>query len=355
MHLQTSAARRLNLVLACLGAAALVPAVTPMAQAESRPVASPGFTVSTFAVPPAGLSKPDSLALIEGSVWIGYGNGGKPDGSNGAMSQIVQYSLDGKVQKTLTIKGHNDGLKLDPVTKKVWALQNEDGDADIVVVDPQTGAMESYVFGPGKHGGGYDDVVFKNGQAFVTASAPSVDGGKTNPGPSVVTATLVAADHTVKVEPAFAGAPTVTDIVTGKTETVNLTDPDSITEAPSGDLVMTSQDDGEILLIRETSVAGGTGGVLHLLGGVKIDDTTFTTAQQGFLLVADTAANMVYKIEAANWGRGKAFSAMSGVEATKTDPAIAGYVGLMDMSSGALVPIVADMQAPHGMIFVEAR
>ncbi len=353
MLCQTSIGRRSSLAVSLIGAA-LVPACTLSALADTPPLASAGFVLSTFATPPAGLSKPDSLALIKGNVWIGYGNGGKPDGSGGAVSQIVEYSRDGKALKTLTIKGHNDGLKLDPVTNKVWALQNEDGDANIVVIDPQTGTMDTYAFDAGKHGGGYDDVVFKNGQAFVTASAPSVDGGKKNPGPSIVTVKL-GADHKVKVETAFAGTPTVIDMVTGKTETLNLTDPDSITEAPSGDLVMTSQDDGELLFVQKTSTTGGEGHVLHLLGGVKVDDTTFASAKHGFLLVADTAANAVYKIESANWGVGAAYSAMSGVDATKTEAAVPGYVGLLDLKSGALLPVVASMQAPHGMIFVPAQ
>ncbi len=348
---RTSALPNLTLAAVLGGAVVLLPAC---ALAESSTVASPGFTASIFATAPKGLSKPDSLALIDDKIWIGYGNQGKPDGSNGAVSQIVEYSLDGKVQRTLTIQGHNDGLKLDPVTKKVWALQNEDGNANLVVIDPVTDAMETYAFAAGTHGGGYDDVTFKNGQAFVTASAPSVDGGKKNPGPSIVTAKLLA-DHKVQVEPAFPGTPMVTDLVTGKAETLNLTDPDSIAEAPSGDLVMTSQDDGEILFIHKASATGGTGSVLHLLGGIKVDDTAFASATKGFLLVADTAANVVYKIESAQWGVGTAYSAMSSVEATKTDPTIPGYVGLLDMRSGALLPVVANMQAPHGLIFVAAK
>jgi hypothetical protein len=336
------------------GAAGLVATGSLVAHADGGPGVSPGFTLSTFVTAPAGSSKPDSLALIDGNVWIGYANGGKPDGSDGGMSQIVQYSLDGKVLKTLTVKGHNDGLKLNPATKKIWALQNEDGDANLVVIDPVSGAMENYTFEPGKHGGGYDDVAFKNGEAFVSASAPQVDGGKTNPGPSIVTAKLTA-DHKVAVATAFVGAPKVTDIVTGDKETLNLTDPDSLTIAPSGDLVMTSQDDSEVLFVHKTSASGGEGKVLHLMGGVKVDDTTFVSAKHGFLLVADTPSNIVYKIEAANWGVGTAYSAMSGVDATKTDPAIPGYVGLLDVNSGALLPVTTNMQAPHGMIFVSGK
>jgi hypothetical protein len=351
MRLQTFKTLRSRIILTLVGAGAVMPMCASAAFADGAPIATPGFTLSTFAEPPAGLSKPDSLALIDGHIWIGYANGGKPDGSDGGVSQIVQYSMDGKVLKTLTVKGHNDGLKQDPATKKIWALQNEDGDANLVVIDPATNAMETYTFDAGKHGGGYDDVVFKNGQAFISASAPSVDDGKKNPGPSIVKAELTK-DHKVKVEQAFPGTPTVSDIATGKAETLNLTDPDSLTVAPSGDLVMTSQDDSELLFIHKTAQTGGEGRVLHLLGGIKVDDTTFVAAKHGFLLVADTPANKVYKIEAAGWGTGAAYSAMSGVDATKTDPAIVGYVGRLDLDTGALLPVIANMQAPHGLIFV---
>lgn len=343
-----------HLVFALLCSAALVPVSSVVAYADGAPAAAPGFKLSTFATPPTGLSKPDSLAIVDGNIWIGYGNEGRPDGSNGAMSQIVEYAPGGKLLKTLMVTGHNDGLKLDPVSKKVWALQNEDGNATIVVIDPATSATETYAFDAGKHGGGYDDVVFKNGQAFVTASSPNVDGGKKNPGPSLVTAKLTG-DHKVVVETAFSGTPTASDMVTGKTETLNLTDPDSITEAPSGDLVMTSQDDAVLLFIHKTSPSGGDGRVLHLAGGVKVDDTAFVSGKHGYLLVADTPANVVYKIEAENWGVGAAYSAMSGIDATKTDAAIPGYVGLLDPATGALVPVTTGMQAPHGMIFVPAQ
>ena len=201
MSTKMSNPRIFHLVLTIVMAGA-APSWSVAARADDAPIAAPGYALSTFAEAPAGLSKPDSLAMIGGNIWIGYGNGGKPDGSDGGSSQIVEYSLDGKVLKTLTVKGHNDGLRQDPITKKVWALQNEDGDANLVVIDPQTEAMDTYGFDPGKHGGGYDDMVFKGGQVFITASAPSTDDGKTNPGPCLVSARL-GSDHKVKVESLF--------------------------------------------------------------------------------------------------------------------------------------------------------
>jgi hypothetical protein len=95
-----------------------------------------------------------------------------------------------------------------------------------------------------------------------TASTPSVDGGKKNPRPSIVKAELTK-DSNVKVEQAFPGTPTVSHIATGKVETLNLTDPDSLTVAPSGDVVMISQDDSELLSVHKAVLKGGEGRVLH--------------------------------------------------------------------------------------------
>src|SRR5258708_38609137 len=49
----------------------------------------------------------------------------EPDGSDGKNSQVVEFSMDGTVLHIDTVPGHSDGLKLDPITKRLWALQNE--------------------------------------------------------------------------------------------------------------------------------------------------------------------------------------------------------------------------------------
>ncbi|MDP8995493.1 MAG: hypothetical protein M3O03_00605 [Pseudomonadota bacterium] len=352
-HLET---RNLFSVGVPLASLAFIFALYSPALAEDAPVVSSGFKLTTFATPPAGLSKPDSISIINGEVWIGYGNEGKKDGADNAMSAIVTYSMDGKVLKTLALKGHNDGVKLDPATGKVWAMNNEDGNPSLDVIDPKTWAVEHYTFGKARHGGGYDDIVFASGGAYVTASNPSVDGGKQNPGSSIEKAVL-GKNHKVMVSAVLSGTPTVTDITTGKSEKLNLADPDSITVAPTGDLVMTSQDDAELLFVSNFSTKAKAR-VLHLKGGVKVDDTTFVNGAKGFLLVSDTPANVVYKIESDKpWEIGQAYSAMSGVDADEKakTPAIAGYVGNLDLKSGALTPIVDKMQAPHGLAFVTEK
>jgi hypothetical protein len=66
----------------CLAVALLLPAAA-LAAPPPAPVPSPGFTITTFAGPLAGSTAPDSIAVVGKHVWVGYGNGGSPDGSGG--------------------------------------------------------------------------------------------------------------------------------------------------------------------------------------------------------------------------------------------------------------------------------
>src|ERR1700675_1527337 len=128
------------------------------APAFAQTATSP-YQLSRFASPPNGLSKPDSIAVLGDHVFVGYGDGNAPDGSDGKSPQIVDYSMDGAVQYTYTVKGHSDGLKVDPATHLLWALQNEDASANLVIINPETHLQKLYTFDPTQHGGGYDDLV----------------------------------------------------------------------------------------------------------------------------------------------------------------------------------------------------
>src|ERR1700692_1799913 len=82
----------------------------------TAPQAASPYTLAVFAQAPSGLSAPDSIAVVHDHVFVGYGDGHAPDGSDGLSSQVVEFSSDGKVLHTYTVKGHNDGLKVDPIT-----------------------------------------------------------------------------------------------------------------------------------------------------------------------------------------------------------------------------------------------
>ena len=102
--------------------------------------AGPTVTSSVFATgtnPLVNGSNPDSVSIGDGSVWIEYGNTADPTGLGGS-STIVQYSTGGAVQHTYTISGLVDGLKVNRVTGMVWALQNNDANATLSIIDPTT-------------------------------------------------------------------------------------------------------------------------------------------------------------------------------------------------------------------------
>ena len=151
--------------------------VSALAQTATSP-----YELSVFAAAPNGLSKPDSIAVLRDHVFVGYGDGNLPDGSDGKSTQIVQYSMKGAVEYTYTVKGHSDGLKVDPSTHLLWALQNEDAAANLVIINPQTHQQKLYSFGPTLHGGGYDDLVFLNCKVYISASNPA---NNPNTGPAI--------------------------------------------------------------------------------------------------------------------------------------------------------------------------
>src|SRR6202040_3174215 len=92
--------------------ATLISSGIPFLPALGQTAASP-YQLSVFAAAPAGLSAPDSIAVLRDHVFVGYGDGNAPDGSDGKSTQIVEYSMKGAIEHIYTVKGHNDGLKID--------------------------------------------------------------------------------------------------------------------------------------------------------------------------------------------------------------------------------------------------
>jgi hypothetical protein len=81
-------------------------------------------SVSTFAHGTSvKATAPDSITVGGGSVWVSYTNGADSTGLGGA-STVVQYDLKGNIEQQFSIAGSVDGLKRDPRTGLIWALQN---------------------------------------------------------------------------------------------------------------------------------------------------------------------------------------------------------------------------------------
>ena len=329
--------------------AALIPA-SGLAQV----VATPPYSVTTFATAPSGLSAPDSITFSASNVFVGYGNGGAPDGSGGAASNVVEYDFKGNTINTFTIVGHNDGLRYNPRTNTLWAVQNEDGNANLAIINLGTGQQQVSQLGTGPHGGGYDDIDFNNNAVYLSASAPTIN---PNTAPAIVS--LRMSRKGPVLVGILSGDATATNVTTGTPETLNLQDPDSMIVNSLGELVMTSQGDGELIIVQHpglscqnalvvplTSAAGGS-----TVGNTQLDDTVFTTRSAGELLVADKALNTVYAITAPYFGP-SAYSAVSVFSSPSAPSPIESFVGQTNLTTGFVTPIVTGMGNPGGMAFI---
>ncbi|HEV8015910.1 MAG TPA: hypothetical protein VGP48_10275 [Stellaceae bacterium] len=313
--------------------------------AQTSPQATPPYALSVFAAAPAGLSAPDSIAVTGGHVFVGYGDGHAPDGSDGLSSQIVEFGMDGSVQHVVSVLGHSDGLKVNPATGQLWALQNEDANPRLVIFDPESLQRSLYLFDATPHGGGYDDMVFLHCQAYISASNPA---NNPNTKPAIITATL--RGNVVHVEPFLAGNASATDILSDASVQLNLQDPDSMTRDPLGDIVLDSQADQELIFVTEPGRDNQR--VLRLPLSyqapsgptpVEVDDTAFATSSSGFILFADKGLNTVYALKKNAFAPGSAYTAADGGP----------FVGTLNTTSGGITPIVTGLQNPGGLVFVD--
>jgi hypothetical protein len=312
---------------------------------------SPNYSVAVFANAPSGLTNPDSITSFQGTIWVGYQNNSQPTGAG--ESDIVQFDPTGKALKTFKVKGRNDGLKYNPFDGKIYALQNEDGNPYLTLIDPVTGTTTNYSYStPPAHGGGYDDIVFLNGQIFISASNPILTPpSKTYPFgqniyPSIIKATLVAGNQ-IDVTPVEMGNATLIDVTTGKSVVAAQSDPDSLKVDPSGNVVLDSQEDGDLIFLNGPGFPNQVGYRLHLSSSsttqVTVDDTVFPTQAAGTIYVADTPANIVYAITSKVFPPDSAFTS-----ATDTN----NYEGRIDLQTGKITPIITGLQGPHGALFV---
>src|ERR1700678_4670062 len=159
-----------------------------------------------------------------------------PDGSGGAMSNVVEYDFKGTLIKNFTIVGHNDGLRFNPKTNELWALQNEDGNANLSIIDLKSGKQKIYQLGTGPHGGGYDDIDFNNKDVYISASSPTIN---PNTAPGMVSFSLK--DKKPVLTGILNANATVTNVTTGMPDMLNLQDPDSMIVDPLGELVLRSE------------------------------------------------------------------------------------------------------------------
>ncbi len=350
-HLKNYCSAACSMILPAMMIAAMIP-MTP-ATSLAQVVATAPYSVTTFATAPMGLSAPDSVTFSATNVFIGYGNGGAPDGSGGAMSNVVEYDFKGNLIDNFTIVGHNDGLRFNPLTNQLWALQNEDGNANLSIINLKTGKQTIYQLGTGPHLGGYDDIDFNNKAVYLSASSPLIN---PNTAPAIVS--LKITGKKAVLTGILNGDASATNVLTGKAEVLNLQDPDSMIVDPLGELVMTSQGDGLLVVVQHPGLPCQNAFVVPLsseagpsAAETQLDDTVFTNQSAGELLVADKGLNAVYAITAPYFAAA-AYSAVSVFVPASAQNPTESFVGQTNLTTGFVTPIVTGMSNPGGMAFI---
>lgn len=303
--------------------------------------ASAVYTTQVFATGAAvGGTSPDSVSFGDGSLWIAYQDNAPSTG--GGFSTVVRYAPSGVIQNTWSIAGNVDGLKVDPSTGLVWALQNNDANSALTIINPTTNATTAYSYGSSYTNvanRGFDDVVFLNGQVFLSETNP-VSGTD-----AVVVRLTSGLNSPLQISPILTSTFTGTNLATGVVVSTTITDSDSLKLTPSGGLALTGEADQEITFISHPGAVNQSESFLHLLGtnGQTItgfpDDTIYPTASGGFFYFADTGANMVYRVTATGLASGSVYID------------VGDEFGILNTSTGVVTPIFTGT-SPHGADFV---
>lgn len=355
---------------ALLAAATVVIAAVMLAapSAKAQSVVPPfnlTYTLSVFpGTPPAGATQPDDLAISADGrhLWVGYGNGVDTFGKGGP-SNLVEYDIaTGAVLKNISIPGHLDGLKINPATGDVWATENEDGNPTLAVVHHESGAFKIFRFSPTLITGGMDDLVFVTAtgedsrrdaepEVFIVASS-QVD----TTTPVVVRISGELRTTNTRLTAAVPGAPsTVWNVVTNTAETTDtIGDPDSMTLDPAGELVLDNRSDDSLYIVRDPKAQHPILRVPLTLAGsaVEVNDTIFTTSQTngvsstaGTIFITDTTANVIYVLTKPYFPANEVYTAAN----------VANVVGLVDLNTGVVTPVVTGFQGVHGLAFAPTQ
>jgi hypothetical protein len=325
-------------------------ATTPAASAStggSQPAdfglaALPGYTVSLFTRAPSTVAGGDTVVVDNGFVYIGYQNTTAKDCTDTNTSTIIQYDMTGKQLKTYTVAGHSDGMRADPSTHLLWVTSCEDGNAKFFTIDPSSGTITPYTFPTAVHGGGFDDLCFTNGMVFIAASNPTVNSAGVNVFPAIDKITL--SNGKVNLTPVLMGNANATDLIANSKVSLNEVDPDSMTVDKNDDLVLVNQAGNELVFLKNPGTPQQT--VTRVPVGDQLDDTVWATSTHGRLLVVDGGTNATYWISAPSFVPGTVYTE------APNDSGVVDFVGVVDLTTGFVQPVVIGFGKATGMLFV---
>ena len=127
-------------------------------------------------------------------------------------------------------------------------------------------------------------------------------------------------------------------------------DPDSMTLDPAGELVLDNRSDDSLYIVRNSSATKPVLRVpLTLLASpVEVDDTIFTisltsgeSSTAGTIYITDTTANIIYTLSKPYFPSNEVYTAAN----------VVNDVGLVDLNTGVVTPVVTGFMGVHGLAF----
>jgi hypothetical protein len=236
-----------------------------------------------------------------------------------------------------------DGLKIEPETGLVWALQNQDGNSTLTLIDPKTGITPNSPlhYKAASSTRGYDDVVFREGQIFLSYTNPNSATDPTIQRLENRTSPLI-------VSPVLTMGATGVNLATDKpNQPTSQSDPDSLKLTPGGGLMLTSGADGQLVFLLSSEDEHTKVAFLSLLDPKNaavtgLDDALFATSGAGTFYLTDTGNNRVLKIEAQDLAVGTLYACVGSLN----------EFGKVNLETGVVSPVVSSLKAPHGLAFV---
>jgi hypothetical protein len=328
------------------------------------------YSISVFAKAP-GILQPDDMVQMGTSLFVVCQDPNvNPDGTlaagvTSAQAEVIEYDEKGNVLQTFNVPGHPDGIVVFNAST-VWVSSNEDANPVITAINTTSNTLQSYTSDVSQlpHGGGLDDLKVINGVVYASASNPTTtaspspnlapystdSSGATaqygvNTGPALYTVALNSDGKTFHSTPVLMSSTGATSIIGNTPVTLNMTDTDSSMVDPAGDLVVASQQDSEMVFVKDVGAATQSVSVLNLTlygNPWPLDDTRWSPASgSSFMLVADTPSQLIYQI-----------NAPSGFAPSTAYSSGQGTVLQTNTTTGVLTPIYVGMNNPHGLIFV---
>src|SRR5580704_316840 len=336
---------------ALAGAATVSPHVEPATglvhDSSSGLSLAPGLTGHTLTMPGPSKGPDDISGFIGSNLFVGYQNGvgpnGEPSPSGGTNSTIIEYRQDGTAVAQWSVVGKCDGLTADAANNRVILTVNEDSHSSMYVIHPSAPPAAqlihlAYNVDPVTlGGGGTDDVVIDgSGTIFTAGSNPSAPGAPAlykvviNEGTGIATLTSVFADN----DPSLP---------------ITLTDPDSLSVVPAGsprfagDVMVDSQGDSTLVFVANAGMLGQT--LTSLTIGTQIDGAAWATATTGTMLVVDAGTNKVTSMSGS-------FTPGTLFISAPNDSGVAGFVGTVNLTTGAITPVATGFSSPKGLLFI---